>query len=67
MKIKFTWKCESSSERVLGQPGHRNVHRDVTLTGGFRVMCEMRKFMARSSQFMKESTVSLMTAGMTWV
>ena len=52
MKIKFTWKCESSSERVLGQPGHRNVHRDVTLTGGFRVMCEMRKFMARSSQFM---------------
>ena len=37
-EICQTWKWESSSERVLGQPGHLKVHREVTFTGGFRVM-----------------------------
>ena len=52
---------------MLGHPGHLNVHLEVTFTGGFLVRWEMRKFMARSSQFMKVSTVSLMDGDITWV
>lgn len=42
----------------MGQPGQRNVQRDVTFTGGFRVICDTRKFIAISSQFMYSSTLS---------
>ena len=32
MHLCRSWKCESSTDRAFGQPGHRNVHRDVTCT-----------------------------------
>ena len=62
-----TWKWESSSERVLGQPGHLKVHREVTFTGGFRVIWAIRKFMARSSQLTKSSTMFLMSGDIMYV
>lgn len=38
-------------------------HAALTLTGGFLVMCETRKFIAMSSQFMYSSTLSLTACG----
>ena len=37
-----------------------------TLTGGFLVMCETRKFMAISSQLTYSSTLSLIACGIMW-
>ena len=36
-----------------------------TLTGGCLVICETKKFMAMSSQFMNSSTLSLIACGIT--
>lgn len=49
MHLCLSVKCESSSERDTGHPGHRKVHRDVTCIGNKRG--EEREFNVWHNQF----------------
>jgi len=46
------------------QKNNLNVHLLVTFIGGSRVKWEIRKFIAKSSQFIQSSTFFLIMAGM---
>ena len=53
----FGWKQTRNNKKIVFFV--KCTYLEVTLTGGALVMWDIRKFMARSSQFMRSSTIVL--------